>query len=177
MAKAYTLPGDGSSTDNRINRRSTRECLNILTADDFEIFSGGSGRLNYDGGSVDFTVGDTVTGTGSGHTAIIDAIVGTTVSGYLVLNEASGIFQNNEVISDVGGGAAVANQTLAPHTGIWTGFTVAEAAVFAALTTGYEDKRNVLATHTFPAGFKIVADLRSIQLTSGVIMAHKINED
>ena len=173
------MPPPYITTDrgNGLNRRSAQESLSILTAEDFDIFSGGSGRLNYDGGSAVFTVGGTVTGADSGHSAIIDAIVGTVASGYLVLNEADGIFQDNEVISDVGGGAAVADGTLGPHIGSWTGFTVAEATVFAALTTGYEVKRNVLAGHSFPASFKITADLRSIQLTSGVIMAHKITEN
>ncbi len=161
---------------NVLNRRSTQECLNILTADDFDIVSGRSGRLAYDALTTAFTVGDTVTGAGSGHAATIYAIVETdAVSGFLLVNEATGVFQDNDVITG-GGGAAVADGTLGPHTGIWVGLTVAEAAVFAALTTGYEDKRNVLAAHSFPVGLSIVADLRSIQLTSGVIMAHKINE-
>lgn len=161
---------------NTLNRRSEQEALNILTADDFDIFSGRSGRLTYDGGSVAFTVGSTVTGTGSGHTATIYAIVGDEISGVLLVNEGSGIFQNNEIITDGAGGAAVADGALGPHVGIWTGFTVAEATVFTFLVTGYETKRNVLAAHSFPANFSIVADLRQIQLTSGVIVAHKINE-
>ena len=161
---------------NTLNRRSTREALNISTADDFDIFSGRSGRLEYDGLTVAFAVGDTVTGAGSGHAATIYAIVATdSVSGFLLVNEATGVFQDNDVITG-GGGAAVAVGALGPHTGIWVGFTIVEATVFAALATGYEDKRNVLAAHSFPIGLSIVADLRSIQLTSGVIMAHKINE-
>ncbi len=171
------MPLKFTLNQNTLSRLSTQEALNVLTADDFDIFSGRSGRLAYDGLSAAFTVGATVTGADSSHTATIYAIVATdAVSGFLLVNEATGIFQNDEVISDGSGGAAVADGTLGPHTGLWTGFTVAEAAVFAALTTGYEVKRNVLAAHSFPTNFSIVADLRSIQLTSGVIVAHKINE-
>jgi len=122
-----------------------------------------------------FTVGLTVSGAG-GNSATIYAIVETdSVSGFLLVNEATGVFVNDEVLTDSGTGVAVVNETLGPHTGFWTGLTVAEATVFLVLATGYETKRNVLAGHSFPANFKITADLRSIQLTSGVIMAHKIN--
>ena len=171
------MPLKFTLTRNALSTLSAQEALNILTAEDFDIFSGRSGRLAYDGLTGAFTVGQVVTGGTSGHAATIYAIVETdAVSGFLLVNEGTGIFQNNEAITDPVTGAAVANGTLGPHTGIWTGFTVAEATVFAALTTEYEAKRNVLATHSFPAGFSIIADLRSIQLTSGVIVAHKINE-
>ncbi len=174
MSRAYEL----TDRKNVTNRRSTRECLNILTADDFDIFSGRSGRIQFDALTAAFTIGQVVTGTGSGHTATIYAIFiddDDPTIGYLAVNEADGVFANNDVLSDPLGGAAVAVGTLGPHTGLWMGFTVAEATVFVALTTGYEAKRNVLAAHSFPVAFKITADLRSIQLTSGVIMAHKIN--
>ena len=174
MSRAYEL----TDRKNVINRRSTRECLNILTADDFDIYSGRSGRIQFDALTAPFTVGQVVTGAGSGHTATIYAIfinADDPTIGYLAVNGADGIFQNNDVLSDPGGGAAAAVGALGPHTGLWMGLTVASAAVFAALTTEYEVKRNV-AGHSFAASFKITADLRSIQLTSGVITAHKINE-
>ncbi len=168
---AYLL----SDEKNRFLRRSEMECLNILTADDFDIFSGISGRSAYDGLTGVFTVGQVVTGAG-GHSATIYAIIETdSVSGILLVNEGTGLFNNNEALTDPVTGVAVVNGTLGPHIGLWTGITVAEATVFAALTTGYEDKRNVSSTHSFPDAFKFTADLRSIQLTSGVIMAHKVN--
>ncbi len=171
MSRAYILADE----KNRFLRRSELECLNILTADDFDIFSGRSGRLAYDALTAAFTVGLTVTGAG-GNSATIYAIEATdAVSGFLLVNEATGVFVDDEVLTDSGTGAAKVNGTLGPHTGLWTGITVAEAAVFAALTTGYEDKRNILSAHSFPANFKFTADLRSIQLTSGVVMAHKVN--
>ena len=164
--------------DNRLNRRSEREALNILTADDFDIFSGRSGKLPFDALSGAFTVGLTVTGAGSGHTGVIYAIViddDDATVGYLLINEASGVFQNDDNLTDSSTGVAVSTDALGPHTGIWTGFSVVEAAVFAALTTGQEVKRNVTG-QTFPIAFAVVADLRSIQLTSGAILAHKINK-
>ena len=175
MPRAYQLT-DRLSV---LSRRSAEECLNILTADDFDIFWGRSGRIQFDALTGAFTVGQVVTGAGSGHSATIYAIFlddDDPTKGYLAVNEATGIFQNNDALTDPVTGVAVAAGTLGPHTGLWMGLTVAEATVFAALTTGYEAKRNVLAAHSFPAAFKITADLRSIQLTSGVIMAHKINE-
>ena len=146
-----------------------------MTADDFDIFSGLSGRLAYDGLTAAFSVGDTVTGTSSGHSATVATIEETTATtGFLIVNEATGIFQNNDALTSVAG-IAVAVGTLGPHTGLWTGFTVVEATVFSALTTGQEAKQNV-ASHSYPIAFSITADLRSIQMVSGVIMAHKINK-
>ena len=169
MAKPFTL-----EDQNLLNKRSEQEGLNILTSDDFDIFSGRSGRLAYDALTGAFTVGQVVTGAG-GNSATIYAIVETdSVSGFLLVNGATGVFVDDEAITDPLGGAAKADGVLGPHTGLWTGFTVVEATVFAALTTGYEAKRNVLV-HSFSANFDLVADLRSIQLTSGVILAHKMN--
>jgi len=164
-------------TRKNLSRLNAQEALNVLAADDFDIFSGKSGTLSFDGGTVVFTVGKTLTGATSGHTATIYAITGDVTSGTLLLNGASGAFQDDEVLSDDGGtpGAAVANGTLGVHTGNWTGFTVVEAAVFNALTTGQGVKQNV-GTHTFPVSFAMIADLRAVELVSGVIMAHKIDE-
>ena len=174
MSPSYSLTDRNSV----FNRRSDQECLNILTADDFDIFSGRSGRLAFDALTGAFTVGLVVSGAGSGNSATIYGIEiddDDATIGYLLVNEGTGVFQNDDVLTDTDTGAAVATGALGPHTGLWAGFTVAEATVFAALTTGSEAKRNVLAGHSFPAGFSIIADLRSIQLTSGVIMAHKQN--
>ncbi len=160
-----------------LSKLLTQEALNVLTADDFDIFSGGSGILNYDGGTVIFKVGETVEGAG-GNTGVIAAVVGNAATGYLVLNECTGLFNNNEALTGnvSPNGAAVANGNLDPHTGNWTGFTVGSAAVFASLRTGGGSKNANLAGHTFGVAFSCIADLRSIQLTSGVIMAHKIKE-
>ena len=165
------------ATRAKLLKLSEQEALSVLTPDDFDIFSGRSGRLDYDGGTAIFNVGKTVTGADSGHTATIYAIVGDAVSGVLLLNGASGIFQDNEVITDndASPGAAVADGTLGPHTGNWTGITVIEAATFTAINTGQGAKQNV-ASHTYGANFYFIADLRSIQLLTGVIMAHKIDE-
>lgn len=151
-----------------------QEALNVLTVDDFDIFSGKSGRLAYDGGTVLFVVGETVTGAG-GSAGVIAAVIGDITSGVLVLNECTGAFVNNEVLSGSVAGAAVANGILGPHTGNWTGFTVIAATVFNAITTGGGVKSNV-GTHTFSANFSCVKDIRAIELVSGVIMAHKIYE-
>ena len=68
-------------------------------------------KLNYDGGTAIFTVGKTCTGTTSHATGTVKSISGNATSGYLVLSNVSGTYQNDEVISDNGTipGAAVAN--------------------------------------------------------------------
>lgn len=71
---------------------------------------GGIDTLAYDGGTVAFTVGETLTGGTSGATAIIVKVIGDTTSGTLWLKTVtSGPFQDNEAVTDGDGGAAVAN--------------------------------------------------------------------
>jgi hypothetical protein len=172
MAKKYTLDGD-----NRLQRLSEIEALNILTADDFDILSGRSGKLPFDALSGAFTVGQVVTGAGSDNTAKIYAIEldeDDPTTGYLLVNDADGLFQNNDNLTDPITGVAVSTDALGPHTGLFVGFDVLSAAVFAVLVTGKESKSNL--AQTFPVNFSITADLRSIQLTSGVVLVRKINK-
>lgn len=65
-------------------------------------------KLLFDAGTGTFTKGMTVTGATSKATAVIDKVSGTT-SGYLVLKDITGTFQNDEALADTGTGAAVAN--------------------------------------------------------------------
>ncbi len=68
----------------------------------------------YDGGSVVFVVGLLVTGANSGATGRIISI-GAQASGTLVLDNTSGTFEDNEVITDSGTGAAVVDGVPSPH--------------------------------------------------------------
>lgn len=68
-------------------------------------------KLSYDGGTVAFTSGQTVTGGTSGATAKIYKVVGSSATGELWLTDIVGTFQNNEALTDGSGGAAVANGT------------------------------------------------------------------
>ena len=53
--------------------------------------------LNYDGGTVAISEGDTVTGLTSGATGVcLQDQVGTVTAGFLVLTAVTGTFQNNE---------------------------------------------------------------------------------
>jgi hypothetical protein len=71
---------------------------------------GGVSRLDYDGGTVAFTEGETLTGGTSAATATIWKVEGDATSGYLLLTDvAGGPFDNDEVITDGDGGAAVAD--------------------------------------------------------------------
>lgn len=81
----------------------------------YPMVAGGISTLAFDGGTVEFTVGETLTGGTSGATATIVKIIPTDpdnpeVAGTLWLRDvASGPFQNDEVITDGDGGAAVAD--------------------------------------------------------------------
>lgn len=72
--------------------------------------AGGVSKLAYDAGTAAFTEGDAVTGGTSAATATIwkvsDNGDGT---GYLLLTGITGTFEDNEALSDTGGGAATAN--------------------------------------------------------------------
>lgn len=70
---------------------------------------GGVLKLNYDAGTAAFTVGDVVTGGTSGATGTIWKAEGTTATGDLLLTNVTGTFQDNEALTDTGGGAATAN--------------------------------------------------------------------
>lgn len=83
----------------------------IYDGDDFyPNVPGGIDTLSYDGGTMAFTVGETLTGGTSGATAVIVKVIGNTTSGTLWLKTITGgPFQDNEAITDGDGGAAVAN--------------------------------------------------------------------
>jgi len=65
--------------------------------------------LNYDGGTVAFTVGQVLTGGTSAATGTVVKVIGDAVAGTLWLSGTADAFQNDEVITDGLGGAAVAD--------------------------------------------------------------------
>jgi len=67
--------------------------------------------LNYDAETTAFTIGETLTGGGSGATGTIVNVVDAGTTGSLELVAISGTFQDDEAITDGAGGAAVANGT------------------------------------------------------------------
>ena len=73
-----------------------------------QIFSTETYGLAYDGGTVLFSVGATVTGGTSGATGVVAKVVGNATSGTLHIRSVTGTFQNDENLTG-GGGAAVAN--------------------------------------------------------------------
>ncbi len=68
--------------------------------------------LDYDAQTVNFTAGETVTGTTSGATALITADSDSGDNGTLTLRDIEGTFENNEPITDGLGGAATVNGTI-----------------------------------------------------------------
>lgn len=79
-------------------------------SDFYPYISGGISRLYYDGETDEFSDGDTVTGSTSGATAVIwRAVHIDDDRGYLLLKDIDGTFQDNEPLTDTGGGAAVAD--------------------------------------------------------------------
>lgn len=79
----------------------------------FPQVDGGLSVLAYDGGTVEFTAGETLTGGTSGATATIFKVLPTDpeapeVAGVLWLTDVTGVFQDNEAITDGLTGAALA---------------------------------------------------------------------
>ena len=70
-------------------------------------------QLAYDAQVANFTVGQIITGTNSGATALIVADADGGGTGTLTLREISGTFENNEQITDPLGGDALVNGTIA----------------------------------------------------------------
>lgn len=79
--------------------------------------------LPYDGQTGNFTAGLVVTGGTSGATARIVSDVDGGTTGTLTLENISGIFQDNETITDTSTGSATVNRTFASMitNGVWTG--------------------------------------------------------
>jgi len=88
-------------------------------------------QLSYDAGTVDFAIGEIVTGGTSGATGVVMQISGTTATGVLVLgNRSSTFFQDNEAITGDIAGAAVANGTGYTSSSINQAFTQQAAASY-----------------------------------------------
>lgn len=68
--------------------------------------------LNFDAQSADFTVGQVVTGATSGHTGLIAAITDGGATGSLSLINTTGMFVDNESVTDPLGGSATVNGRL-----------------------------------------------------------------
>ena len=68
--------------------------------------------LDYDAQTVDFTLGQTLTGATSGATALVVADSDSGATGTLTLRNIVGEFENNETITDGAGGSATADGTL-----------------------------------------------------------------
>jgi len=99
--------------------------------------------LPYDGQSGNFTVGLTVTGGTSGATGIVTADVDAGTTGTLTLSNISGLFVDNETITDTGTGSATVNRSLTSliADGIWTGATLGSQT--ALTNTSYPSLRSV----------------------------------
>lgn len=82
--------------------------------------------LPFDSQTGNFTVGLTVTGGTSGATAKVVSQVDGGTSGTLTLDDIDGIFIDNEVITDTGGGSATVNRPLSSliTNGVWKGATL-----------------------------------------------------
>lgn len=77
--------------------------------------------LAYDGQTANFTAGRIVLGGTSGAYGIIEADTDAGATGTLTIDKRSGTFQDNEALTDSGGGAAVVNGTASNVANIATG--------------------------------------------------------
>jgi hypothetical protein len=93
--------------------------------------------LPYDNQSANFTVGLVVTGATSGATGMIVSQVDAGTTGTLTLQQISGIFVDNETITDTSTGSATVNRTFASliTNTVWTGATLGSQTALA--DTGY----------------------------------------
>lgn len=94
---------------------------------------GGVWSLSYDGGTGDFTEGETLTGGTSGATATILKVIpgGSPGEGVLQLTGIAGEFEDDEALTDSDGGAAIANgvpTNLVPGVTFPGGLTTADMA-------------------------------------------------
>lgn len=82
--------------------------------------------LPFDAQTGNFTVGLTITGGTSGATAKILSQVDAGATGTLTLGQISGIFTDNEIITDTSTGSATVNRTFASliSDGVWSGVTL-----------------------------------------------------
>jgi hypothetical protein len=69
-----------------------------------ELFTSNITALNYDAETAAFTVGKTIQGALSTHTAVIVKVIDNGTTGTLWLKSATGVFQNNETITETTGG-------------------------------------------------------------------------
>jgi len=97
---SYTLPTD----------------FNNMRTGGIYLTAGGSNYsvLKYDAQTGNFTVGNTITGASSGATGVILEDNDTGTSGYLTLANVSGVFEDNETITDTGTGSATTDSANVP---------------------------------------------------------------
>ena len=93
--------------------------------------------LAYDGQTVNFTLGATLTGGTSGATARILADVDAGATGTLTLRDIIGEFIDDEAITDSSGGAAIANGVLAHQNAALLGATTDVAAAPTETVAGW----------------------------------------
>lgn len=92
--------------------------------------SGGVSTISYDALTSAYTVGETVTGSISGATGVIDQIIiSAPTEGALILTGVTGTFQDNEVLAGSSGGSATSasvDAVLSPGVDFGTGITSAD---------------------------------------------------
>jgi hypothetical protein len=133
------------------------------------VADGGSeeATLAYDGQTGNFTIGSTLTGTTSGHTAVIRADADAGATGTLTLSAPTGIFQNNEDITDAATGAAVANGT-ATFTGRVYASTVKNRN--GSATVGTVAKSDATEAEILAATNMVVIDFSSADKVRDVVI-------
>lgn len=91
---------------------------------------GGVSTISYDARTVAYTVGETVTGSISGATGVIDQIIiSAPTEGALILTGVTGTFQDNEILAGSSGGSATSSSVdtvLSPGVDFGTGVTSAD---------------------------------------------------
>lgn len=76
------------------------------------VFGNDNAKIDYDGQSVDFTLGETVTGGTSGATGVVEIDNDAGAAGTLIISSPTGTFVNDEVLTGSSTGVAVVNGVL-----------------------------------------------------------------
>jgi len=113
-ASTWVTTGGNLDIDNMPNGtivKVYKQRLQVISGSTVYISSTPLAHLSYDAQTVNFTIGAILTGGTSGATAVVLADTDAGTTGTLKLGSISGIFQNNETITDEDSGSATANGT------------------------------------------------------------------
>jgi hypothetical protein len=134
----------------------------------------GSGILKYDNPLVaTFSLGETITGDTSGATAVVNNIVSSGSSTYLILTSVVGTFQNNEEIEGATSGATADVDGVIAAGTVGTFFILqADGAANSVLSFLVQQDGTISTAVTIVAGMQLKGTFSFVAHTSGITYAY-----